>query len=368
MANSNTAFGGFDELVDMITHVDKGPNDKVQVKDTVVDTVDDDDEPVATLKEDVVVDEPVVDDPTDDEPVIDEPVVTDEPTDMAEVEPEVSSYFATTLIDRLGIELEDKDTKFEKLDDVIELMDHVIRTNSKPEFANDEVAKYDQFVRQGGNLKTFYDEVYKNSIDPEKVDLASTKDQKLVIESNLRNLGYKEERIKKTIERYEDAEVLKDEAEDALESIKEFQVKKEKTLLANQEKEAQETEKQNKQFFDNVVSYVNNLKDIGGIPIDVNSKKKIIDYIFRVTPDGSTQFQKAYASDAVKNLIESAYFIHPEFRENLLNKTSIKATDDAMKKVRDKLKASKGKRNTGSGTGLGKASPNFSSLSGLIIR
>jgi hypothetical protein len=335
------------------------------VKDTVEDV---DDDEVAIPKEDET-DEPIVDEPEKVDEVADEP--TDEPedvTDVDEAEPEISSYFASTLIDKLGIELDDKEKKFEKVDDVIDLMAEIIKENSRPEFANDEVAAYDQYVRNGGSLKTLYEEIHKDSVDTTKLDLENEKDCKLVIETNLRNLGYKEEKIKKTIERYEDADVLKDEAEDAIEQINEFKIKKEKTLLANQEKERVEADMKNKQFFDNVVAYVNNLKDIRGVSVDSNAKKKIIDYIFRVTPDGSTQFQKAYASDAVKNLIESAYFIHPEFGENLLNKTSKKATDDAMKKVRDKLKASKGKRNSGSGSGLAKTSPNFSSLSGLIIK
>jgi hypothetical protein len=364
MTKNTTAFGGFNELADMITSINNIPKDKEQVKDMVED-VDDD---IAVINDDNDVDEPVIDEPVIDEPTTDD---VDEPvdvTDIDEAEPEISSYFASNLIDKLGIELDDKEKKFDKVDDVIDLMAEIIKTNSKPEFANEEVAAYDQYVRNGGSLKTLYEEVHKDSIDTSKLDLDNDKDCKLVIETNLRNLGYKEEKIKKTIERYEDADVLKDEAEDAIEQVNEFKVKKEKTLLANQEKEKIEADKQNKQFFDNVVAYVNNLKDIRGVSVDSNAKKKIIDYIFRVTPDGSTQFQKAYASDAVKNLIESAYFIHPEFGENLLNKTSKKATDDAMKKVRDKLKASKGKRNSGSGSGLGKTSPNFSSLSGLIIK
>ena len=367
MANKNTsAFGGFDELVDMIARVDKVP-EVIQEIDTVVE---DDDEDVAVETTKPVVDEPIIESEEsvkeDDDEVVKD--VTDEvdDADISEVEPEISSYFATSLINKLGIELNDKDAKFEKLDDVIDLMTEVIQTNSKPTFASSEVEEYNTYVQSGGNLKSFYDAVYKDAVDPEKIDLESEKDQKLVIEANLKNLGYKEERIKKVIDRYTDAEVLKDEAIDALESLKEFQVKKSKTLLADQEKERLVDEKRNKEFFDNVISYVNNLKDIRGVEVDSKTKKEIVDYIFRVTPEGTTQFQKAYATDMVKNLIESAYFT--KYGDILLSKTTKKATDAALNKVRDKLKASKGKRNTGSGSGLGKASPNFSTLSGLIIK
>jgi hypothetical protein len=393
MAKNTDAFGGFDELVDMIMRNDNGPKDVTKKDDEpsgvklsksvdddidddtsstdltpnkkgdnmqVKDTLDDDDVPEPKDDEDENVNEDVKDDKEDKS--------SDETTDLGEVEPEISEYFANSLVEKLGIELEDKDSKFEKLDDVIELMTKVIEANSVPTYANTEVEEYDQYVRNGGNLKSFYDEVYAGGIDPNRIDIENEKDQKLAIEANLRNLGYKDDKIKKTIERYEDAEVLKDEAIDAVESIKEFQSKTAKTLLANQEKERIAADKRNKEFVDNVSRYVNDLKEINGVEVDSKQKKEIVDYIFRVGPDGMTQYQKAYATDVVKNLVGSAYY--QKYGDTLLSKTSKKATDAALNKVRDKLKASKSKRNTGSGStqSLGKASPNFSSLSSLIIK
>jgi hypothetical protein len=393
MEKNTDAFGGFDELVGMITRVDKEP--KVAGEDTKLTTVklskSVEDKDIEDVDDDIEVKDEK--DEEESKGVSEEDEESDEEsegstndkkdtettgtgsekekvdtTDLGDVEPEISEYFANSLISKLGIELEDKDTKFEKLDDVVDLLSKVIEANSIPAYANDEVEEYDKYVRNGGNLKSFYDQVYKDSIDPTKIDLENESDQKLVIETNLRNLGYKEDRIKKTISRYEDAEVLKDEATDALESIKDYQSKTSKTLLAAQEKEKIEAETRNQQFVDSVIKYVNNLKDIRGVEVDSKTKREIVDYIFRVTPEGTTQFQKAYASDMVKNLIESAYFT--KYGDTLLSKTAKKATDTALNKVKDKLKASKGKRNTGSGgsQGLGKVSPNFSTLSSLIIK
>ena len=391
MTKNVEAFGGFDELVDMITRVDKDPKDvsrgdkpagvklSKSVEDKDIEDVDDDVE---------VIDE--VDDEEDKHPVADtlsdkdkedyEEDIQDEKedkqkvskgsedtTDLGEVEPEISEYFANSLVEKLGLDI-DKDAKFEKLDDVVDLISQVIEANSLPTYANEEVEEYDKYVRNGGNLKSFYDQLYSGGVDPDRLDIENEKDQKLAIETNLKNLGYKEDRIKKTIDRYEDAEVLKDEAIDAVESIKEYQSKKAKTLLANQEKEKIAAETRNQEFVDNVMKYVNNLKEINGVDVDSKTKKEIVDYIFRVKPDGTTQFQKDYAADVVKNLVGSAYY--QKYGDSILSKTSKKATDAALNKVRDKLKASKGKRNTGSsgGQGLGKVSPNFSSLSSLIIK
>jgi hypothetical protein len=396
MEKNIDAFGGFNELADMITRVDKDPKvagedtklTKVKlskgVEDKDIEDVDDDIE----VEEDEEKDDKGSKELSEEDEESDEesegegsdkddggtsddkskPTEKGETSNLGEVEPEISSYFGSSLVSKLGIELDEKDSKFEKLDDVVDLMTKVIEANSIPTYANDEVEEYDKYVRNGGNLKSFYDQVYKDGIDPDKVNLEDESDQKLVIETNLKNLGYKEDRIKKTLSRYEDAEVLKDEATDALESIKEFQSKKSKTLLAAQEKERIASETRNQEFVDNVTRYVNTLKDIRGVEVDSKTKREIVDYIFRVTPDGSTQFQKAYASDMIKNLIESAYFT--KYGDALLSKTTKKATDAALNKVRDKLKASKGKRNTGSGgsQGLGKVSPNFSTLSSLIIK
>lgn len=393
MAKNVDVFGGFDLLADVFTPSSKSPITKIDDDDTTlklsksvdngddtipadpddVDTDNDDnddtddkgDDSQAQKKQTGSKDTVDDDDKTDDDDAKDD-TKADDTTDLGEVEPEISSYFAGSLIDKLGIELENKDTKFEKLDDVIDLMTNVIKANSKPTYASQEVEEYDEFVRNGGNLKEFYDQVYKDIVDPTKVDLEDVKDQKAVIEANLRLLGYKDERIKKVISRYEDADVLKDEAEDALESLKDNQSKKAKTLLAEQEKARLDAEKQNKAFVDNVTEYVNNINNILGVEVDSKTKREIIDYIFRVKPDGTTAFQKDYAANIVKSLVESAYV--KKYGDILLTKTTKKATDAALNKVRDKLKASKGKRNTGSGSGLGKASPNFSSLSGLIIK
>jgi hypothetical protein len=399
MAKNTEAFGGFDTLVDMIMRTEEGPKDVtktdkpagVKLSKLAEDDIDEEDNATTDLtpgkaaketklqvkdtieKEENEDDDKEETDETEDETdVVEDTTDTDkdkgkiDTADLDEVEPEMSSFFATSLADKLGLEL-DKETKFEKLDDVIDLMSQVIEANSLPTYANEEVEEYDKYVRNGGNLKSFYDQVYATGIDPERLDLEKESDQKLAIEANLKNLGYKDERIKNTIKRYEDAEVLKDEAVDAVESIKEFQAKTAKTLLANQEKERIATEQRNQQFVDNVITYVNNLKDIQGVPFDSKRKKDIIDYIFRVSPDGSTQYQKAYASDMVKNLVTSAYYMR--YGDSLISETSKKATDAALNKVRDKLKASKGKRNSGSGgsQGLGRTSPNFSTLSSLII-
>jgi hypothetical protein len=405
MVKNTDAFGGFNELVDMLVRTDKDPEDvtkkssdgiklskSVEGKDLddedidstdltpgkgtdkiqVHDTLDDESQEQEDSDEDEVADEEDEDEVVEDitstkkTPTTKDTKDTDT-TSLGEVEPEISEYFANSLVEKLGLDL-DKEVKFEKLDDVIDLMSQVIEANSVPTYSSDEVKEYDEYVKNGGNLKSFYDQVYANTIDPDKLDLENERDQKLAIEANLKNLGYKDDRIKKTIDRYADAEVLKDEATDAVESIREYQVKTSKTLLANQEKEAIEADKRNKAFVDNVVSYVNNLKDINSVPIDSKQKKEIVDYIFRVTPDGSTQFQKAYAADTVKNLVGSAYYM--KYGDTLLSKTSKQATDATLNKVREKLKASKGKRNTGSGGGqsLGKVSPNFSTLSSLLIK
>ena len=402
MAKNTDAFGGFNELVDMLVRTDKDPEDvtkkssdgiklsksvenkniededidstdltpgKGTDKIQVHDTLDDETQEQEDSDEDEVVEvEDVEEDVEDTTSTKKTPTTKDtDTTSLGEVEPEISEYFANSLVEKLGLDL-DKEVKFEKLDDVIDLMSQVIEANSVPTYSSDEVKEYDEYVKNGGNLKSFYDQVYANTIDPDKLDLENERDQKLAIEANLKNLGYKDDRIKKTIDRYADAEVLKDEATDAVESIREYQVKTSKTLLANQEKEAIEADKRNKAFVDNVVSYVNNLKDINSVPIDSKQKKEIVDYIFRVTPDGSTQFQKAYAADTVKNLVGSAYYM--KYGDTLLSKTSKQATDATLNKVREKLKASKGKRNTGSGGGqsLGKVSPNFSTLSSLLIK
>lgn len=264
---------------------------------------------------------------------------SDEPSpEDLEYEADVSSFFGKELIKKLGIDSEDdKDLKFDKIDDVIELMSEIINENSKPTYSSPEVEEFDEFVRNGGSLRDFYKEVYSGKLNVDSVNLEDTSDQRAIIRENLLNQGYKEDKIKKMISRYEEAETLKEEAEDALDLLKEFNEKKTKSLLESQKKEAAEVRKKQQKFYEDVNSTIKTISNFKGFPVSEKEKRELLEYAFVPDEDGFTKYQKEFRGD-VYHILESAYFVK--------NKNKIKAGDankkentDAYKTLRDKVKA-----------------------------
>lgn len=270
-----------------------------------------------------------------------EPVVPVEPTDEdKEYESEISSYFAGQFAKKLNLDIPDEDLKFEKIDDVLDLMSEIVTENSKPVYASDEVEAYDEFVRNGGVLKDFYKEVYSGKLDTTSLDLEKEYDQRTVVRENLLNQGYKEEKIKKMISRYEEAETLKEEAEDALDLVKEFNQNKAQSLLVQQRNEADSARKQQQRFFEDVNSTIKSISNIKGFPITEKEKRELLQYAFNPEEDGSSRYQKEYRSD-VMNILESAYFAMNRKKNLNIADTdaSKKGNSDAYKTLRDRLKA-----------------------------
>jgi len=269
----------------------------------------------------------------DDEP----PVVDVKSDDDKEYESEISSFFAGELSKKLGISDDIDDVKFDTIDDVLELMGSIIEENSKPTYASDEVEAYDEFVRNGGDLKSFYNEVYEGKLDLDALDLEKEYDQRAVIRENLLNQGYKEDKIKKMISRYEESETLKDEAEDSLDLLKEFNDKKKQSLLVEQKKAADQIKIQQQRFYENVNSTIKTISDFRGFPVSEKEKRELLQYAFAPDEDGLTQYQRDFRSD-VYNILESAYFAKNRDKAKP-NNASNKRDTEAYKTLKDRLKA-----------------------------
>jgi len=267
----------------------------------------------------------------DDEPVIDEKTDEDK-----EYESEISSFFAGELVKKLGVDADTKDLKFDNIDDVLELMSEIVNENSKPTYASEEVERYDEFVKNGGNLKDFYKEVYSGKLDPTLLDLEKEYDQRAVIRENLLNQGYKEEKIKKMISRYEESETLKEEAEDAVDLLKEFNQKKQDSLLEEQRKNAELIRRQQQKFYEDVNTSIKTISNFRGFPVSEKEKRELLQYAFVPDEDGITKYQRDMRSD-VYNILESAYFAKNRDKVKVDNVN--KGDTDAYKTLRDKLKA-----------------------------
>ena len=147
--------------------------------------------------------------------------------------------------------------------------------------------------------------------------------------------GWEDARIAKKIERYEDAGVLEDEAEEAVELLKKIEAEKKEALLESQKKTAEESKQKQQKFYDDVVNEIKGLSDIRGIKISKDDRARLAEYIFKYDSNGVTQYQKDYAK-SVKNLLESAYFTMKG--DALISAAKSEGNSTAMQRLKNSLK------------------------------
>lgn len=199
------------------------------------------------------------------------------------------------------------DDKPVTVDQFTEYLGKVVEQNSVPKYADDRIAKLDEYVKNGGKFEDFYAK-QQESLSFENLDLENESNQKSIIRELLKYNGYTDEQINNKISRYEDADMLYDESEDALERLKFIRQQEIEESRKQQEELAKQQEEQNKQFFQNVSQDISSLDSIRGISIPKEDRAALYDYIFKVDQDGISQYQKDFNANLSKNLIESAYF------------------------------------------------------------
>lgn len=263
---------------------------------------EEDDKPAKKTKDTKKVDK----EEEDDEP--DNTVVDDNDDDDINQsdESEAITAFFDTLSDKLGWDDVQDDEKPKTAEDLVEYFKEVIEDNSKPDYASEEVEKLDEFVRNGGNLRDYFQldaDLDLDNLNIEDDEVA----QKAVVRMLLKEKGFSSTRIDKMITKYEDAGILEDEAQDAIEDLKEIKESKKKQLLEEQQKQAQAVKRQQQEFFNNVMNEIKGMDSIYGIAIPEKDKKALLEYIFKPNSKGVTKYQEDYAK-SLKNLVTSAYF------------------------------------------------------------
>lgn len=251
-------------------------------------------------------------------------------------EENVVTNFFDAMAEKLNWEFEEDGDKPKSVDELINYFQNVIEENSKPEYSSEEVEALDNFVKQGGDLKKYL--TIDAELDLDDIDIEDETNQKLVVKQLLKEKGFSTKKIDKLVSRYEEAGLLEDEAQDALEDLKEIKEERKKQLLEDQKKAYQIQLQRQQQFYDNVVSEIKGLKNIRGITVPEKDKKVLMDYILKPDTDGKTKYQKDYAKGGVKNLIESAYFTMNA--DKLIEAAKREGNNSAIDKFRRSLKSS----------------------------
>lgn len=274
-----------EELKDNTTVKTSSKKDKKDKKEDDIDDNSDDDLNDPDNNTDDIVDDNIPDDNSESDTII--------------------SFF-DSISERLGWEDVEDDEKPKTAEELVEYFQEVIEENSVPQYASEEVEALDKFVKNGGNLRDYFQ--IDGELDLEDFEIEDNEvNQKLILKEFLKEKGFNNKQIDKKLTKYEDAGLLEDEATDALEALRDIREQKKQQLLEEQEKSAKELKKRQQDYFNSVVTEIKGMDNIRGIKIPQKDKQALLEYIFKPTADGKTQYQKDY-SKSVKNLLESAYF------------------------------------------------------------
>ena len=229
----------------------------------------------------------------------------------------------------------DEDEKPKNVDELVDYIKNVVETNSVPEYADERIEQLDQYVKNGGKFEDFY-QTQQRTISYDNIDIEDESNQKQVVRDYYKLQGMSDEQINRKIERYEDADMLEDEATDAVNYLKAYEEQRAQYMAQQQEAQRQAQEQQAIQFAQDLTNGINNLTNIRGISIPKEDKKALYDYITKTDADGLTAYQKEFNGNLVNNLIESAYFTMKG--DALLGEANRNGQTSAANKLRNMLR------------------------------
>lgn len=336
--------GGFSAVFESINRKQNDSNEFIDSKDPVDenDTAledlfnkgDDEDNAAGDNVEDNNAVDPDGSDNNEDNPAN---ATDDSDSNQSEDMSEVVSTFFDAIAETAGWEGITNEEKPKTVEDLVSFMQTVIESNSTPSYANDDVAALDEYVRNGGSMEDYISKAGQYS-DPASLDMSIEENQKKVLREFLKEKGFTDDQIRRKISKYEDADILADEAADAVDSLSEIREQKKKALLEEQKTIREQVIKQQQDFYNSVVSGIEALTDIRGIQIPKSDKAALIDYMFKVEPDGKTRYAKDYASSP-NHLIESAYFTMKG--DALISTAKRSGETSAIEKLKNTLNSTK---------------------------
>lgn len=327
ITNMNDLILGKEDVDDL---TEKEPDPKQETEDNK-GSLDDDSE----IPEEVLNRIENSSEPKEDETSKEEEVETEE--EQEEIDPNEASMvgaFFDAFAESLNWDVTDEERPT-SIDGIIKYIEDVVEENSKPEYSDERVAQLDQYIRNGGRFEDFYNN-QSQSIQYDTLDMEDESNQKAVVREYMKLQGFSDEQINRKIERYEDADVLEDEAGDAIERLKQIKEMQIQQAQAEQEHLRQAQEEQARQFMTDLNSSIASLDNIRGIAVPKEDRKALLDYITKTDADGLTQYQKDFNANIVNNLIESAYFTMKG--DSLLGNAKRSGQSSAVSKLRTIMK------------------------------
>lgn len=325
---------------DMVNQVLDNPNDDIENLDNPDTTVTEDNKDTTTdpnvREDDTEVPDNILNNTSDTNTVEEneqEETVEDNNTEIPGEAEQVGAFF-DAFAEAAGWSVDDSERP-KNVDEFVEYMSKVAEENSIPQYADYRIAQLDQYVKNGGRFEDFY-QTQQRSMYYDNIDIEDESNQKAVVRDYYKLQGMNDEQINRKIERYEDADMLEDEATDAINYLKAYEAQQAQYMAQQQEAQRQAQEQQAAQFVEDLTNGINGLADIRGIAIPKEDKKALYDYITKTDADGLTQYQKDFNGNLVNNLIESAYFTMKG--DALLGEAKRNGQTSAASKLRNMLR------------------------------
>ena len=325
---------------DVVNQVLDDPNDDIENLDNPDTTVTEDNKDTTTdpnvREDDTEVPDNILNNTSDTNTVEEneqEETVEDNNTEIPGEAEQVGAFF-DAFAEAAGWSVDDSERP-KNVDEFVEYMSKVAEENSIPQYADDRIAQLDQYVKNGGRFEDFY-QTQQRSMYYGNIDIEDESNQKAVVRDYYKLQGMNDEQINRKIERYEDADMLEDEATDAVNYLKAYEAQQAQYMAQQQEAQRQAQEQQAAQFVEDLTNGINGLADIRGIAIPKEDKKALYDYITKTDADGLTQYQKDFNGNLVNNLIESAYFTMKG--DALLGEAKRNGQTSAASKLRNMLR------------------------------
>jgi hypothetical protein len=244
---------------------------------------------------------------------------------------ELISALVKAFAERNGWETDENDTLPGSVEEFMEYVDTIIEYNSKPEFASDELAQLNEYVKKGGNLRDY---IEQTSIADE-YNMESELDQRRAVSDLLKIQGYNSQQIQKKLKKYEDAGLLEDEATEAAETLKTLTERRKSEILEQNKALAQQREQAQRAYYDSVVENVKQMKDVRGVRITDKEKREVLEFLLRPGANGLTGFTE-HLQKSVGNLIELAVFAR--YPDKLLDATKHTGAKTALDELKEKLR------------------------------
>lgn len=314
--NALSKLGYDNDVTDPVSNMDDDQTIQDAPIDDDIDDLDDDYDPndVGGSDDDQVIDP----DNNDTTPIPNQDDLNNNPDDISDeqgdqtgseadqLETQNVRLFFDAFAEELGWDVAE-DEKPDSMEGLINYIEDTVAENSKPQYADDRIAQLDAYVKNGGKFEDFYNGM-SQTIEYDNMDMENESNQKMAVRDYLKLSGYSDEQINKKIERYEDADMLEDEANDAVERLKIYQEEQLQQQQQFQQQQQMAQQEQARQFVTDLNNTISSLDNIRGVAIPKQDRKALFDYITKVDSEGITQYQRDFQKNLIENLIESAYF------------------------------------------------------------